>query len=225
MLTVQVDKLRPVLVPLLGAKSDVVKNIGSVALFYKGGQNGAAVSSSEKDGELAESSTLTIEQPTWFIAKEATGTLFQEPSVTEGIIGSEIVNEAITTAKIAAAAVTTAKLQGAGVTAVKVKEATLPVAGAEKAVVVGTAGVQRKITAVHVGDGAEVKVKVKHSLETFAVNVIAQKGAETKKPGANYLNAAGAGAFTWEPISASEVEITFGTAPIAKFESFITVLA
>lgn len=104
------------------------------------------------------------------------------------------------------------------------KAATLPAAGAEKSVTAGTAGVARKITAVHVGDGAETKVKVKHSFETEAVSVIAQKGAETKKPGENYLNAAGAGNFTWKPISASEVEVTFGTAPIAKFESFITVI-
>lgn len=101
--------------------------------------------------------------------------------------------------------------------------ATTPAAGAEKSVTAGAAGLTKKITFVHVGDEAEVKVKFKHSFETEAVNVIAQKGAETKKPGENYLNAAGAGNFTWKPISLSEVEITYGTAPIKKFESFITV--
>jgi hypothetical protein len=185
--------------------------------------------------ELAKDSAVTVEEPNgrWFRAKEVTAGEALSPSTLEvsqspesrgeQISTAQIDNGAVTTSKLGSEAATAAKIGKEAVTSAKALPATLPAAGAEKSVVVGTAGVQRKITAVHVGDGVETKVKVKHSFTTEAVNVVVQKGAETKKPGANYLNAAGAGNFTWEPISASEVEVTFGTAPIAKFESFVSV--
>lgn len=225
--------------------------------------NGAAPPELASEGtELSATSTLALEGGRWFIAKKASSTELQKPSILEvlpatvesigagelaegSVTAAKIASEAVTEAKIASTAVAAGKIATSAVESGKVKNlavtegklaaeavgaakalpATLPAAGAEKSVVLGTAGVQRKMTAVHVGDGAETKVKVKHGFESEAVNVIAQKGAETKKPGANYLNAAGAGNYTWAPISLSEVEVTFGTAPIAKFESFLSVFA
>jgi hypothetical protein len=176
-------------------------------------------------GALAAESVTT--------AKIAAGAVTEAKLGAESVGEGRIKTEAVSFSRLAEAAISGAKIKSEGVeaaaikkeavTSTKVLPATLPVAGAEKAVVVGAGGVVRKITAVHTGDGAETKVKVKHSFETEAVNVVVQKGAETKKPGENFLNAAGAGNITWKPISLSEVEVTFGTAPAAKFESYITV--
>lgn len=143
--------------------------------------------------------------------------------IKESISAEALKSGAVVAAGLGAEAVEAGAIKKEAITAPKALPSTLPAAGAEKAVVVGVAGVGRKITAVHTGDGGETKIKVKHALETEAVNVVVQKGAETKKPGENFLNAAGAGNITWKPISLSEVEVTFGTAPAAKFESFITV--
>jgi hypothetical protein len=176
--------------------------------------------------ELAKDSAVTVEEPNgrWFRAKEVTAGEAPSPSILEVTQAPSPEGEQISTGMIDNLAITTGKIAANAVTPAKILPATLPAAGAEKTVTVGIAGIARKITAVHVGDGVETKVKVKHGFETQAVNVIAQKGAETKKPGENYLNAAGAGNFTWNAISLSEVEVTFGTAPIAKFESFISVI-
>lgn len=220
-------------------RTQVVKCLG-FACFYASGASPPELAS--EGTELAANSTVTIEPPSgkWFITKKAAATEIQKPAILEvqtaaiedvetGDIATGAVTEAkigalaVTEAKLGAEAVAAAKIKAEAVTSAKVLPSTLPAAGAEKTVVVGTAGVQRKITAVHVGDGVETKVKVKHSFETEAVNVVVQKGAETKKPGENYLNAAGAGNVTWKPISLSEIEATFGTAPIAKFESFLSV--
>jgi hypothetical protein len=131
---------------------------------------------------------------------------------------------AITAALIAKETITGEKLTNATVTTKQLgAPAAKPAKQAEKAVLATALTPCQKVGFTLTGDNALVKFVVKHKLETRLVHVMVQKAA-AEEPEEGMLNAAGAGNFTWKPISASEVEITFGTAPTAGLQLFGSVM-
>jgi hypothetical protein len=97
------------------------------------------------------------------------------------------------------------------------KTATTPTPGAEEQVILGTAGAARKIVAAITGKLGVVKYKIKHGLETQALSVDFQT-ATAKLPGKINTSLVS----SWEPISASEIEIT--TTLAAAEELFVTII-
>lgn len=117
-----------------------------------------------------------------------------------------LANEQVTTASIAEKAVTPPKIL-AGVTAVA--------SGEENKVVVGAAGVARKVVAALTGNAVETKFKVKHSLETQALSVSILT-ATFEEPVTMLAKSVA--------ISLSEIEVTFTVAPGAKVVNYVVII-
>jgi hypothetical protein len=128
---------------------------------------------------------------------------------------SELAAAAVTAEKIANEAVTEAKLATAAVSPAKVKAGTTPATKSEEnKVQLGTAGVTRRFVAVTEGNAVETKFKIKHGLETQAVQV-AILTSTFELP----VTLLGKGV----AINASEVEVTFTVAPGAKIANYIVI--
>lgn len=93
----------------------------------------------------------------------------------------------------------------------------------EAEVAAANTGVARKSITVCTGKAAETKYKIKHLLNTTAVIVQAYK-MTTKVITEPYLQAAGAGNYTYKVLSATEVEVIFGTELKATEEAAIVVI-
>ncbi len=93
-------------------------------------------------------------------------------------------------------------------------KASLPTAGAEKSVTLGTTGITRSVKAAAVGDGSKTKFVIKHELgtETLHVTATREEGTEgeTTKPGPYVL------VKEFFAKGANEVEVVFGSAPAKK---------
>lgn len=129
-------------------------------------------------------------------------------------------NEGVTTAKIKAEAVTEAKLASKAVGAEKTTQATVPEPSAtENEKVLGGGGVARTLMVAYTGNGAETKVKIKHSFAKQGVMAVAMK-AVAKLPAEQPTTALG----KWVNESATEGTYTFTAAPAGKEEMFILVI-
>lgn len=127
-----------------------------------------------------------------------------------------LANGAVSTAKIQANAITSALIANEAVAAIDVKPDVKPVAsGAENTVVVGTAGVARKVVAAITGNAVNTKFVVKHNLETQTANV-AFLTATFEEPVTMLAKSVA--------VSASEVEVTFTIAPGAKAVFYVVVI-
>lgn len=133
----------------------------------------------------------------------------------EGVLTANIKNEAITEAKIAAQAV------GAGNVFRPIQPAT---PAGEGEVATASVGVARKSITIVTGKAAQTKYKIKHLLNNTGVLVQVLK-VTAKVPTGPYLEAAGAGNYTWTILSATEVEVTFGSELKAGEEAVIVVIA
>jgi hypothetical protein len=147
-----------------------------------------------------------------------------------GVLGAESVEtanikkEAVTTAKIAPLAVTAGQIGAEAVTAPKIRNPPQPATPAgEGEVAVGELGGARKNISVCTGKAGETKYKVKHSLTTTAVIVQVFK-MTTKVITEPYLQAAGAGNYTYKVLSAAEVEVIFGTELKAGEEAAVVTI-
>jgi hypothetical protein len=152
--------------------------------------------------------------PTGAAGGSLTGT-YPNPEVAAlAILGSMIANETISAGKITNANITTEKLKNEAVIPGKVLPSTLPVAGAENTVVVGVAGISRKIVAAVKGNGVATAFKVKHNLESQAI--LATILTATFEEPVTLLGKVVA-------ISLSEVEVTFTVAPGAGVVNYIVI--
>jgi hypothetical protein len=93
-----------------------------------------------------------------------------------------------------------------------------PIAGAEGVTTVGSPGYPRKVTLAFKGNGSTEKVTCKHNLENRAVQIQVQ--IESGGLPGEVVEVAKKAA-----ISASEVEVTFSSAPAKGLVYFITVVA
>jgi hypothetical protein len=123
--------------------------------------------------------------------------------------------EAIETAAIKGESITTPKIATEAVTLTKVKPGTTPATkGEENKVQLGLAGIARKLVAVTEGNAVETKFKIKHGLETQAVQV-SILSATFEEPVTMLAKSVA--------ISLSEVEVTFTVAPGAKVANYIVI--
>jgi hypothetical protein len=74
------------------------------------------------------------------------------------------------------------------------------------------------------GNNSETKFKIKHLLNNTRIACVTALKMTTKVATEPYLEAAGAGNYTWKILSATEVEVIFGTAPGAAAEVLIMIL-
>jgi hypothetical protein len=134
-----------------------------------------------------------------------------------GSVGeAALANEAVSTAKIKANAITSALIANEAVAPVDVKPDVKPVAsGVENTVVVGTAGVARKVVAAITGNGVATEFVVKHNLET-------------QTPLVTFLTAGFSQPVTMLAVSVasslSEVKVTFTLAPGAKAVFYVVIV-
>lgn len=132
----------------------------------------------------------------------------------QGVIAAE----SVVTAMLANLAVTEPKIGNKAVGAEKVGTGTIPVPGAEKAIVFGGGAVARTLLVAFTGDGALTTVKIKHSIPKQGVMAVAFKSA-AKLPTEAPATALG----KWVNENETEGTYTFTAAPAAKEEVFILV--
>lgn len=131
----------------------------------------------------------------------------------------------ITATYIAANAVEEAKIKAEAVSAAKAKVPAQPATpSGEAEVATANTGVPRKSLTVITGKAAQTKYKVKHLLNTTAIATVTAHKMTTKVITGPYLEAAGAGNYTWTVLSATEIEVTFGTELKAGEEAAIVTL-
>lgn len=95
--------------------------------------------------------------------------------------------------------------------------------GGEAEIAVANTGIARKSLTVCTGKAAETKYKIKHLLNTTAVIVQVYK-MTAKVITEPYLQAAIAGDYTYKVLSATEVEVIFGTELKATEEAAVVVI-
>jgi hypothetical protein len=144
----------------------------------------------------------------------------------ESVETANIKKESVTTAKIALLAVTAQQIGAEAVTAPKIRNPPQPATPAgEGEVAVGESGGARKSISVCTGKAGETKYKIKHGLALNASAAIVQVFKMTTKVVTEpYLQAAGAGNYTYKILSATEVEVIFGTELKAGEEAAVVVI-